>query len=158
MRPAPTPVTAEIYGAGRMILIYSAASITGFGLSSVMGYGLPGLPFLRGAMITVGASAPIFGLLGALVYSGRRGGTSAVGRQAWSYAVILFIFGLLFPGVDNYAHAGGFVGGYALARWLDPMKPERGDHLLMAVICLVATALSILASIYFGLPILESMR
>ena len=74
------------------------------------------------------------------------------------YAVFLFIFGLLFPGVDNYAHAGGFVGGYALAKWLDPMKPERGDHLLMAVVCLAATAVSILASVVYGLPILESMR
>jgi rhomboid protease GluP len=152
------PVTAGIYGAGRMIIIYSASSITGFALSSLMGRGFPNLPFLRGAMITVGASAPIFGLLGALVYAGRRGAGSSVGRQAWSYAVILFIFGLLFPGVDNYAHAGGFVGGYALAKWLDPMKPERGDHLLMAVICLAATAVSILASIVYGLPILESMR
>jgi rhomboid protease GluP len=149
------PVTAEIYGAGRMIMIYTASSISGFFLSSVMGYLFPWLPlFLRGASLTVGASAPIFGLLGALVYSARRGASSMVGRQAWSFAVILFFFGIIFPGVDNYAHAGGFVGGYAMARWLDPMKPERGDHLLIAVLCLAATGLSIVASILYGLPLL----
>jgi rhomboid protease GluP len=149
------PPTAEIYGAGRMIIIYSASSITGFLLSSVMGYAFPWLPsILRGAMLTVGASAPIFGLLGALVYSGRRGASSSVSRQAWTFAVILFFFGLVFPGVDNYAHAGGFIGGYAMAKWLDPMKPERGDHLLMAVICLFATGLSIVASIILGMPVL----
>jgi len=149
------PVTAEMYGAGRMVIIYTISSITGFFLSSFVGYVLPGLP-LFGAEITVGASAPIFGLLGALVYYGRRGGSSAVGRQAWSYAVILFIFGLVFPGVDNGAHAGGFLGGYWAARWLDPMQPERGDHLLAAVICLALTALSILASIIYGLPIVTA--
>ena len=149
------PPTAEIYGAGRMIIIYSASSISGFLLSSFMGYAFPWLPsFLRGASLTVGASAPIFGLLGALVYSGRRGASSTVSRQAWSFAVILFFFGIIFPGVDNYAHAGGFVGGYAIAKWLDPMTPERGDHLVIAVICLGATALSIVASIVFGLPLL----
>ena len=146
------PVTAEMYGAGRMIIIYTISSITGFFLSSFIGYVLPGLP-LFGAEITVGASAPIFGLLGALVYYGRRGGSSSVGRQAWSYAVILFIFGLVFPGVDNGAHGGGFLGGYWAARWLDPRQPERGDHLIAAVICLAATALSILASIVYGFPI-----
>ena len=41
-----------------------------------------------------------------------------------------------------------------MAKWLDPMQPERGDHLLMAVICLAATGLSIVASIIFGLPVL----
>jgi rhomboid protease GluP len=148
------PVTAEIYGAGRMIIIYTISCIAGFALSSFMGYIVPGLPFLRGAALTVGASAPIFGLLGALVYSGRRGASSMVGRQAWSYAVILFIFGLVFPGVDNYAHAGGFVGGYVIGKWLDPMQPERGDHLLAAVVCLLLSALSILASVLFGLPLL----
>jgi rhomboid protease GluP len=149
------PPAAEIYGAGRMIIIYTASSITGFLLSSFMGYAFPGLPsFMRGASLTVGASAPIFGLLAALVYSGKRGVSSSVGRQAWSFAVILFLFGLVFPGVDNYAHGGGFAGGYAMARWLNPMKPERGDHLLIALICLAATALSIVASILYGLPLL----
>ena len=147
------PVTAEIYGAGRMIIIYTISCIAGFALSSVTGY-LPLPGFLQGASVTVGASAPIFGLLGALVYSGKRGASSAVGRQAWSFAVILFIFGLVFPGVDNYAHGGGFLGGYVASMWLDPMKPERGDHLVAAVVCLLLTALSIVASVIFGLPLL----
>jgi rhomboid protease GluP len=148
------PVTAEIYGAGRMVIIYTISCIAGFGLSSVAGYlPLPGL--LRGAGMTVGASAPIFGLLGALVYSGKRGASSMVGRQAWSFAVILFIFGLVFPGVDNYAHAGGFIGGYGIAKWLDPMKPERGDHLVVALVCLVLAALSIIASVIDGIPLMR---
>ena len=42
----------------------------------------PDLLILRGGQFTVGASASIFGLLGALVYYGRRAGSSAVGSQA----------------------------------------------------------------------------
>jgi len=114
------------------------------------------IPFLRGAYFTVGASAPIFGLLGALVFYGRRGGSSLLGRQAVGYAVILFIFGLIVPGIDNYAHAGGFAGGYVSARFLDPLQPERGDHLLVALGCVVLTATSILISVVLGVPVLEN--
>ena len=155
------PATADIYGAGRMVIIYTIAGATGFLLSSLAGYLLywMPIPFLRGATVTLGASAPIFGLLGALVYYGRRGGSSMVGAQALQYALVLFIFGLIMPGVDNYAHAGGFLGGYVSGIWLDPLKRERVDHLLWAVVCLVLTALAILASlVYIGPEVLRFAR
>ncbi len=141
------PVVGELYGAGRMVIIYTVAGVTGFALSSLAGETMGWLPIraLQGAQITVGASAPIFGLLGALVYYGRRTGSSMADSQAWSYAVPLFIFGFIMPGVDNYAHGGGFVGGWLAARMLDPLKPERVNHMLGAVICL---ALSLLAIVY----------
>jgi rhomboid protease GluP len=144
------PAVADIYGAGRMVIIYTIASIGGFFLSSFMGYYLP-IPFFGSGTLTIGASAPIFGLLGSLVYYGRRGGSSMVKSEALGYAVTLFVMGLILPGVDNSAHAGGFAGGYLAAMWLDPLKRERMDHLIGAVICLVATALSILVSL-FTLP------
>lgn len=150
------PATAEIYGAGRMIIIYTVAGIAGFLLSTVAGatLGWMPLPFLRGAEFTIGASAPIFGLLGALVYYGRRGGSSLVGREAFGYAVTLFVFGLIMQGVDNYAHAGGFAGGYLTARWLDPLRPERLEHVLAALGCLAVTILSIVASLVTGFSLL----
>ena len=49
---------------------------------------------------------------------------------------MLFIFGFIMPGVDNWAHAGGFAGGYATAKFLDPLRPERLDHLIAALLCL----------------------
>jgi rhomboid protease GluP len=67
--------------------------------------------------------------------------------QAWTYAVVLFVFGLVMPGIDNYAHAGGFAGGYLASRLLDPLRPERTDHMLGAVICLGLSMLSIGASV-----------
>jgi rhomboid protease GluP len=141
------PPTADIYGPGRMIIIYTVAGAVGFALSSLMGLLLPGIPILGGARLTVGASASIFGLLGALVYYGRRGGSSMIRSEAMGYATTLFIMGFILPGVDNYAHAGGFVGGYVAGMWLDPLKPERMDHLVGAVLCLVATLIAIVASV-----------
>lgn len=141
------PAVGDLFGAGRMIIIYTIAGAAGFLLSSAAGHYLPPLPLLRGGQFTIGASAPIFGLLGALVHYGRRGGSSLVRTEAMRYAVTLFVFGLIMPGVDNFAHAGGFAGGYLASMWLDPLKRERMDHFIGAALCLGATALAILWSI-----------
>jgi rhomboid protease GluP len=74
-----------------------------------------------------------------------------VQREAMGYALALFEMGLILPGVDNYAHAGGFVGGYLAGWWLDPLKRERMDHFLGAAACITLTALAIVASIITGL-------
>lgn len=147
------PVVADVYGPGRAVVIYVIASAVGFTFSSVFAF-FPIGPF-SGARLTVGASAPIFGLLGALVCYGRMGGSSMINAQAKSYAMMLFLFGLIIPGVDNFAHAGGFVGGYLTARWMNPFKAERLDHLIWAVVLLLVTFVSILASVITGLPILR---
>jgi rhomboid protease GluP len=143
------PATVELYGASRAVIIYTIASITGFLLSSWAGLLFAASPvfFLRGAAFTLGASAPVFGLLGALVVFGRRTGSSHIGGQAMTYAVILFVFGFMMPNIDNFAHLGGFLGGYGAARWLDPLRRERADHSLAAFICIAATVLSIVASV-----------
>jgi rhomboid protease GluP len=145
------PLTARFYGASRMVIIYTVAGVVGFLLSSLAGAYLSAIPVLRGAELTVGASAPIFGLLAALVYYGRRSGHSSVGSQAWGYAVVLFIFGFVMSGIDNWAHLGGFLGGYVAARVLDPLREERPDHTVVALVCLGATALAIVASVVTAL-------
>jgi rhomboid protease GluP len=148
------PAIGEIYGPARMIIIYTFAGVAGFALSSFAGEYLWWMPvyFLRGARLTVGASAAIFGLLGAAVYYGRRSGSSAASQTGLQYAFFLGIFGLIFPGVDNYAHAGGFLGGYLTSMILDPLKPERVDHMVIAGVCLVATIIAIGASFFTALP------
>ncbi len=151
------PAASELYGASRTVIIYTVAAIAGFLLSSSAGLVFGSIPLLGGAGFTLGASAPIFGLLGALVVYGRRGGSSHIGGQAMTYAVILFVFGFVMPNIDNYAHLGGFLGGYAAARVLDPLRPERVDHLIAAVICIALTALSIIASVLISLPSLRVM-
>jgi rhomboid protease GluP len=141
------PEVGELYGPGRMVIIYTVAGVAGFALSSAAGNYLWAMPpILRGANLTVGASASIFGLLGALVYYGRRSGSSVVHSQAMYWAVMLFVFGFIMSGVDNYAHAGGFAGGFLAGRLLDPLKPERVNHLAIALVCLALSVLAIVVS------------
>jgi rhomboid protease GluP len=136
------PAMADIVGASRTVIIYTVAGVCGFFLSSLVG-----VPY------TMGASASIFGLLGALVHYGRKSGSSFTYSQALRYAVILFLFGVIMPGVDNFAHAGGFVGGYLTSALFNPMTRERGDHLIMAIGCLVATFLAVAAAVLHGLSV-----
>ena len=143
---------SELFGPARTVIIYTVGGIAGFALSSFAGAYLPSLPFLQTAGYTVGASAPLFGLIGALYHYGRTS-SSAVKQQATYIMVQAAVFGLLIPGIDNYAHLGGFVGGYFTSAFLNPLTRERGDHVIIAVGCLVASALSVVASVVTGLSL-----
>ena len=147
------PGIANLYGPGRMVIIYTMASIAGFLLSSILGL-LP-LPFF-GAQLTVGASASIFGFLGALVHYGRRTGSSHIGQAGIQYALFMGIMGFI-PGmgIDNAAHLGGFAGGYLTSLILDPLKPERIDHIAIAVGCLVVTLAAIIYTVMSAVPYLR---
>jgi len=148
------PVMADMLGPSRTIIIYTVGGITGFALSSFAGAYLPAIPFLNGADFTVGASAPVFGLIGALYHYGRTG--SSMAKQQAQYIIIqAVLFGMLMggSGIDNYAHLGGFAGGYFTSAFLNPLTRERGDHAIIAIACLVASALSVIVSIVTGLSL-----
>jgi rhomboid protease GluP len=119
-----------------MLLIYVVSGAVGFILSTLSGH-----------QLTLGASAAVFGLLGALVVYGRRTGNRMMGQQVWMWAVVLFILGFVMPGVDNMAHLGGFLGGAGMARWLDPLKQETSDHLVAGLVALGLSLLSVVVSV-----------
>lgn len=143
------PVVSQLFGPSRLVVIYTVGNVVGFGLSSLAGAYLSGLPFaaLRGAQFTVGASAAIFGLLGAVVAYGHRTGSSMASGQAMQYAVVMGLFGFLMPGIDNYAHLGGFLGGYVAGRLMDPNRSEQLGHWVASAACIAATVLALLASV-----------
>ena len=137
------PVMADIVGPSRTVIIYVVAGVCGFLVSAVFGNA-----------ITMGASASVFGLLGALVHYGRKSGSSLIRGQAMNYAVILFVMGFLMRGVDNFAHAGGFAGGYLMSAFFNPLTRERGDHMLVAIVCLAVTFLALVFNLLYGFGIL----
>src|SRR5262245_51719654 len=145
------PATAHLYGPARTVIIYTVSSVVGFLASSLAGAFMP--RFLHGAGFTLGASAALFGLIGALAHYGHRSGSGLIRQQAKSWIIGGLIFGFLVQGVDNWAHLGGLVSGYLTAKWLDPMAPERGGHLIAAIACLLLSALSVVVSIAVGLPV-----
>lgn len=157
--------TVEVVGPGRTVIIYVVSGACGFLLSSIMGAAVPliaqlplPVPLLRllvGARLTVGASASIFGLLGALVHYGRKSGSSFIHTQAKQWALIMFLYGLIMPGIDNWAHAGGFLGGYLTSAFFNPLTRERGDHLLVAVALLLVTFAAVALSFVRGLALIS---
>ncbi len=109
------PICAEIFGLHRFLIIYIISGIIGFYLSS-----------LAGIMLTIGASASLCGLIGALLFYGKsRGGEFGrlVVHQVRGWIIGLVLIGLFMPSINNWGHGGGLLGGLALAALLG--YPER---------------------------------
>jgi len=148
------PAVARVYGAGRLVLIYLVGGISGFILTSVVAAFAPGLPhILAGGMRTIGASAALFGLFGALICFGQRSGQHGVARMVWTWVAIGVVFGVVVPGIDNWAHLGGFAGGWVAARILDPLKPEKASHVALALVGLALSLAAIVVSIVTAWPL-----
>ena len=99
--------TEEHYGTSRYITIYFIATVTGF-LASF--FWAPQVP-------SVGASAGICGLIGAMIALGIRDKSSwgaDVRKFYVRWVIYLLVFGLLFPQTDNAAHIGGLTGGFVV--------------------------------------------
>ena len=128
-------VVAGEFGASRMFVIYTGGSVGGFVVS-----------YLAGVPLTVGASAGVCGLVGAVLYYGRsRGGVygSALFRQVGMWVVAMAVFGFIVPVINNWAHAGGILVG-ALVGFLLGYNERRREGSLsktLAAACLVVTAL-----------------
>jgi len=146
------PPVRHVYGRARTIFGFTIASIVGFFLTSLMGAFLGPIPILGGAQLTIGASAPIFGMLGMLVASG-----GALGRTMKTYAIIFALFGLVFPGVDNWAHAGGFLGGYLTGQFFQRLPPKPRNENMVAMVCLLAFIAAVVVSVIVNLPFVRSL-
>jgi hypothetical protein len=46
------------------------------------------------------------------------------------------------------------VGGYLMSAFFNPLTRERGDHMIVALVCLVATLAAIAWSVVSTLPLL----
>jgi rhomboid protease GluP len=135
------PAVEEVYGPARLMIVFTVSGAAGFAVSNILG-----VPF------TIGASGSIFGLLGALVAFGRRRGGVFGGlvlRQYGQWALIMFALGFFMSGVNNLAHAGGFVGGFLAGLGLSMAERREEttlDHLL-------AAGLGVLTAVGFGLAV-----
>ncbi|MEJ2724235.1 MAG: rhomboid family intramembrane serine protease [Deltaproteobacteria bacterium] len=100
------PLVLQEYGPYRMLSIYTLGGILGFAVS-----------YLAGVSLTIGASAAVCSLIGAALYYGKsRGGLygQAVYKQVGAWALGIFVFGFLVPGINNWGHGGGMLGGIVL--------------------------------------------
>ncbi|RPJ22169.1 MAG: rhomboid family intramembrane serine protease [Chloroflexi bacterium] len=111
------------FGHGRFLLLYVLAAFTGNVAS-----------FLFSAGYSVGASTAIFGLLAAegiflvqnrKVFAGQF--RKAIGNIIFIAAINLFIIGAL-PGIDNWGHIGGLLGGLIFTSFAGPLYEVEGIY------------------------------
>ena len=129
----------EVYGATRMLVIYFLSSVGGFYVSDLWAPGP-----------SVGASAALFGLIGAMIAMGMRH-RSTLGDHVKSLYIRWAIYGLLFgllPGIDNAAHVGGLAWGFVTA-WVAglpraPHSPIERFWQATAWFCILVTILCFL--------------
>lgn len=94
----------SLLGKFKYLVIYFFSGLTGALLSTILG----------GDAGSIGASGAIFGLMGALVYFGyyyRVYLGNAVKSQIIPLILLNLFVGFMSPGIDNFAHIGGLVGG-----------------------------------------------
>lgn len=100
--------TEGFFGHFKFLLIYLLSGISGSLLSILLNLD----------SISVGASGAIFGIMGALLYFGYNFrvylGNTLV-REILPVIGINLLFGFMYPGIDNYGHIGGLIGGIVLA-------------------------------------------
>ena len=110
------PTVEELFSTPKFIALYLVTGVAGFFASFLWHPG--------GS--SVGASAPILGLIGILIgasfHHGQLG--KAYRLQLWKWVAYIAVLGLLMPGVDNAAHAGGLVSGMALGYVIPTGDPE----------------------------------
>ncbi|MEN6489410.1 MAG: rhomboid family intramembrane serine protease [Smithella sp.] len=128
------PFVLREYGAYRFLNIYILAGVGGYLVSLVFG-----------VRFTIGASASICGLIGAIIYYGKsRGGYygEAIYKQAIGWVIGLAVFGILISGINNWAHGGGILSGILIAFIMgyNDKKPESAWHKHLATACLLITA------------------
>ena len=111
------------FGHGRFLLLYVLSAFTGNVTS-----------FLFSPGYSIGASTAIFGLLGAeavFLIQNRKAFPgqfrSAIGNIIFIAAINLFIIGSL-PGIDNWGHIGGLVGGLMFTSFAGPLWEMEGIY------------------------------
>ncbi len=119
------PLVTREFGSFRFIVIYALGGVFGFWVS-----------YLAGTQLSIGASAAICALIGAIFYySKSRGGTygRVLFREVGGWLIGLFLIGLI-PGVDNWGHAGGLIAGGVLGYLLgyNEKRKENFTHRLFA--------------------------
>jgi rhomboid protease GluP len=141
------PLVLREYGANRLIGLYTLGGIFGFLVS-----------YFAGVRLTLGASAAVCSLIGASLYYGKsRGGAygQAIYKQISGWVLVLFLFGFMVPGINNWGHGGGIVGGIILGYFLGYQERSRENlfHKGLAGVCVVLTvavlAWAILSSVYY---------
>ena len=135
------PQVESFYGKIKYLFIYLYSGICGSILS---------LAFSNN-VISAGASGAIFGLLGSLLYFGYHYRVylgNVIKSQIIPVILVNLFIGFITPGIDNFAHIGGLIGG-VIASMICGVKdkPSKIDRINGIILGIIYTAFII----YLGL-------
>ena len=120
-------------GRWKFLIVYLGSGILGSFLSVVVH-----------SSISAGASGAIFGLLGSLLYFGyhyRLYLGTVLRTQIIPVIIINLLIGFMVPGIDNFCHIGGLVGGYLLTMILGvPGKTRKSDRINGSIVLILLVA------------------
>src|SRR5260370_11725800 len=111
------PTIEEVYGSVCFLFVFIVTGVSGYLLSSTTGH------------FSVGASGSLLGLVGLLLAltTGRHSiGMRMLRSQLLYWLAYIVVLGILMPGIDNYAHVGGFVAGFLLGKVMADRPPADG--------------------------------
>jgi rhomboid protease GluP len=131
------PVVEEVYGSARFLFLYLATGTVGFLFSAFSGHN------------SIGASAPILGLIGLLIaITTKRSGAhmQELRSRLISWVVAIFVLGFFISGVDNWAHAGGLAAGFGLGKLFADREPMNASEQRTANILGWLAAAAVVAS------------
>lgn len=137
------PNVEQAYGTPRFLAVYVIAGFIA---------GASSYAFNACHILGVGASGAIFGVVGALLaylYNRRR----SQFVRTYMNGLLLFLgvnaaFGLLVPGIDNWAHGGGLVAGLLLGYGFDRFSGPRSGIAMQLAVALLAVGLGVALVVY----------
>ena len=141
------PQIEELYGSARFLFMYVVCGIGGYVLSSAFWH------------FSVGGSGAIVGLIGVMLAltTGRQSiGMRMLRSQLIRWLIYLAIWGLVVPGIDNYAHAGGLATGFILGKIMTDRPPATPQERKRAYLLGWGAALAVAGS--FALAALTALR
>jgi rhomboid protease GluP len=140
----------DFFGRNKLIAAYVLTAIT----SSI-------LSLIFSNEISAGASGALFGLTGLLLGNAWAKKSYVPDlpideRQLIPFVLLNLWFGFIYPGIDNWAHIGGLIGGIALGYIFDPaisFDPSKLKRMIPDILAKLSILLLAITSIFWILSI-----
>ncbi len=136
------PQLESYMGRWKYLLIYLFSGVIGSLLSITM----------NSSVVSIGASGAIFGVMGGLLYFGyhyRLYLGNVLKSQLVPLIIVNLFYGFLVPGIDNFAHIGGLIGGVLMTSLVGvKYKSSRSEQINGAIMTIIFTAFLVYMAIF----------
>lgn len=133
----------KFYGHVKTLLIFIYSGVIGNLLSVIL---------MDDGVISAGASGAIFGLMGAILYFAINQRTymgEALKKEILPVIIINLMLSFLVPGINMYAHLGGFVGGMLISNSLGIKYKTSRFEKVNGIICSILLVITLVFLAYF---------